>query len=51
MSEKNNQFAKNEIYAALKLIQNLYKQGKVKKHIFNNILEEYSEYIDISNFR
>ncbi len=50
--KKDNQNIDNEmIYAALKLIQNLHKQGKIKKHIFCNILEEYSDRIDISNFQ
>ena len=48
------QISKNEkakIYAAIKLIENLYKQGKIKKHIFKNILNEYNDYIDISEFQ
>lgn len=40
----------NKIYAALKLIENLYKQGKIKKHIYQNILNEYSSCIDLSSF-
>lgn len=40
----------NTTYAALKLIEALYKQGKVQKHVYNNILLECSEKIDISNF-
>lgn len=48
------QISKNEketIYAALKLIENLYKQGKIKQHIFKNVLNEYKDYIDISEFQ
>lgn len=48
------QISKNEketIYAAIKLIENLYKQGKIKKYIFKNILSEYNDYIDISEFQ
>lgn len=41
----------NLTYAALKLIENLFKQGKIQKHIFKNILNEYSDRIDISQFR
>lgn len=44
---------KNEndlIYAALKLIQCLYKQGKIKEHIYKNILKDYADTIDISDF-
>ncbi len=41
----------NKIYAALKLIENLYKQGHIKKHIFKNILEDYKDCIDLSDFK
>lgn len=41
----------NVTYAALKLIENLFKQGKIQKHIFKNILNEYKGYIDISTFK
>lgn len=40
----------DKIYAALKLIQNLYKQGKISKCTFTNILNECKIYIDISEF-
>lgn len=40
----------NNLYAALMLIQALYKQGKVEKHVFKNILKEYSDRIDITAF-
>ena len=40
----------NKIYAALKLIQHLYKSGKVKEYVYRNILKEYREYVDISDF-
>lgn len=41
----------NLTYAALKLIENLFQQGKIKKHVFRNILNEYSDRIDISAFK
>lgn len=37
-------------YAALKLIEYLYHSGMIQKHIFQNILSEYSDRIDISAF-
>lgn len=40
----------NELYAALMLIQALYKQGKIEKHVFKNILKECSDRIDVSSF-
>jgi hypothetical protein len=42
---------KEEIYAAIKLIENIFKQGLIKQHIFKNILEEYKDRIDTSEFK
>lgn len=41
---------KNRIYAALKLIENLYKQGLIKKHVYKNILNDYKNCVDLSDF-
>ena len=51
MQKQISKTEKEKIYAAIKLIENLYKQGKIKKHIFKNILNEYNDYIDISEFQ
>lgn len=42
---------KNKIYAALKLIEALYKNGKIPKHVFKNILEEKKNIIDLKDFQ
>ncbi|MDE6035054.1 MAG: hypothetical protein K2G36_04010 [Ruminococcus sp.] len=34
---------KEEIYAALKLIECLYKNGEISKHIFTKIFDKYCE--------
>jgi len=47
---ENKQETANKIYAALKLIQYLYKSGKIKEYVFHNILKEYRKYVDISDF-
>lgn len=39
-----------EIYAALLFIKYLYKNGKIKEHVYKNILNDYKNSIDISNF-
>lgn len=44
------QYTKDELYAALKLIENLVKQGRVKERVFVNILKDYKNDIDISKF-
>lgn len=41
----------NKIYSALKLIENLYKQGLIDKHIFLNILNDHKDCVDISEFK
>lgn len=41
----------NKIYAALKFIEYLYIQGKIKKHIYKNIINDYSNVIDVSSFK
>lgn len=40
-----------KIYAALKLIEYLYRQGQISQYIFMNILNEYKNKIDISDFQ
>ena len=40
----------SKIYAALKLIENLYKQGLIKKHVYKNILNDYNNCVDLSDF-
>ena len=41
----------NKTFAALKLIEYIYHCGMIKKHVFTNILMEYSDRIDISQFK
>ena len=51
MKRKISEEEYNATYAALKLIENLFKQGRVKKHIYKNILSDYADVIDISGFK
>ena len=51
MKKKLSEEEYNITYAALKLIENLFKQGRIKQHIFKNILDDYKESIDISAFK
>ena len=37
-------------FAALKLIEQLYRDGKISAFMFRNILEEYSDLVDIGEF-
>ncbi len=37
-------------FAALKLIEQLYRDGKIPAFLFHNILSEYSDVVDESQF-
>ncbi len=37
-------------FAALKLIEQLYKDGQIPKFMFQNILNDYAELVDLSAF-
>ena len=41
----------NRIFAALKLIEALFLDGKIKYHVFKNILYDYDDIIDLSMFK
>lgn len=38
------------IFGALKLIEQLYRDGKISASQFRNILEDYSDIVDIGEF-
>ena len=40
----------SKIFAALKLVEKLYKDGKIEKTVFENVLEQYSDKVDITKF-
>ena len=42
---------KDITFAALKLIEALYKNGDIPKHVFKNILEEKKNVIDLKDFQ
>lgn len=37
-------------FAALKLIEQLYKDGKVPNFMYRNILNEYADIVDVTAF-
>lgn len=41
---------KDYIFAALKLIEQLYIDGEIPKFMFRNILKEYSDIINTADF-
>ncbi len=37
-------------FAALKLIEQLYKDGEIPAHVFRSIANDYAEVVDLSRF-
>lgn len=37
-------------FAALKLIEQLYRDGQIPEHVFQNILNEYADVVDAAAF-
>lgn len=42
---------RDKIYAAIKLIEALARQGKLPLHVFQNILNEYKHVVDLNDFK
>ena len=40
-----------ELFAALKLIEQLYQDGHIPKYMFKNILNEHRNILDITEFK
>lgn len=40
-----------KMYAALKLIESLFVDGKISKHVWKNIKNDYKEMVDLSQFK
>ena len=40
----------NRTIAALKLIEYIYHCGMIQKHIYHNVLNEFSDRVDITQF-
>ena len=46
----NGEYSPDYYFAALKLIEQLYKDGKIPKYMFKNILKDYADKVDLSAF-
>lgn len=51
MEDRKNKEECNLIYAALKLIERLYIDGQIEKHVYENAVREQSSILDISCFK
>ena len=50
MSKMNTEYTYEHYFAALKLIEQLHKDGEISAHMFRNILKSYANVVDISRF-
>ena len=49
MNTMNTEFTADHYFAALKLIEQLYKDGEIPAYMFRNILKDYADVIDDEN--
>lgn len=47
---KTTEIKNDNIFKALKLIETLYLKGDVKSYMYDNILQEYSNIVDTTQF-
>ena len=47
---KTNTYSPAHYFAALKLIEQLYKDGQIPAFMYRNILNEYADVVDLSKF-
>ena len=50
MSKMKAGYTPDHYFAALKLIEQLYKEGELPAAMFRNILKEYADVVDLSKF-
>ena len=43
-------YSPDHYFAALKLIEQMYKDGEIPAYMFRNILKEYADVVDLSRF-
>ena len=50
MSKINAEYSAEHYFAALKLIEQLYKDGHISAQMLRGILSEYADVVDLSKF-
>ncbi len=50
MSKINTEYSSAHYFAALKLIEQLYKDGHIPAQMLRSILNEYADVVDLSKF-
>ena len=49
-TDKTCTYSPAHYFAALKLIEQLYKDGQIPAFMYHNILNEYADVVDLSKF-
>ena len=50
MSKMNTEYTSDHYFAALKLLEQLHKDGQIPAYMFRNMLNDYAEVVDLSKF-
>ena len=50
MSKMNAEYTSEHYFAALKLLEQLHKDGKIPAYMFRNMLNDYADVVDLSKF-
>ena len=50
MSKMNTEYTSDHYFAALKLLEQLHKNGKIPAYMFRNMLNDYADVVDLSKF-
>ena len=50
MSKMNTEYTSEHYFAALKLLEQLHKNGKIPAYMFRNMLNDYADVVDLSKF-
>ncbi|MEF2837675.1 MAG: hypothetical protein U0N82_08125 [Oscillospiraceae bacterium] len=50
MSKMNTEYTSDHYFAALKLLEQLHKDGQIPAYMFRNMLNDYADVVDLSKF-
>ena len=50
MSKMNTEYTSEHYFAALKLLEQLHKDGKIPAYMFRNMMNDYADVVDLSKF-
>ena len=50
MGKMNTEYTSDHYFAALKLLEQLHKDGQIPAYMFRNMLNDYADVVDLSKF-